>query len=97
MDIVIFLKEYWAIVTALAGLILSYARMESAIRSLKTTDEEQGKEIERLLELHNKDVHRLQTDIKAQELQFKKIEISLESLKVNVEFIRETIKEIKCK
>ena len=93
MDIVIFLKEYWAIVTALIGLILSYTRMESAIRSLKTTDEEQGKEIEKILELHNKDIHRVQTDIKGQDLQFKKIEIALESLKVNIEFIKETIRK----
>jgi peptidoglycan hydrolase CwlO-like protein len=93
MDIVIFLKEYWAIVTALAGLIVSYARMESAIRTLKATDEAQGKDIEKILELHNKDIHRVQTEIKAQDLQFKKIEIALESLKVNIEFIKETIRK----
>ena len=89
MDIVIFLKEYWAILTAVAGVLISYVRMESAIRSLKQTDEKQGKDIDKILDIHNKDIHRLEVELKANTLEFKKIEIALEGLRVNVDFIKE--------
>jgi hypothetical protein len=91
MDLILFLKEYWTIVIALVGLIISYARMESAIRSLKATDEKQEKQIEKNLDLHNKDVVYLQAKLEANSLEFKKIEIALEGLKVNVEFIKQQL------
>jgi hypothetical protein len=91
MDLIIFLKEYWTIVIAITGLIISYARMESAIRSLKATDEKQERDIERNLDLHNKDISYLQAKLEANSLEFKKIEIALEGLKVNVEFIKQQV------
>jgi hypothetical protein len=63
--------------------------MESAIRSLKDTDEKQGKLIEKHLDLHNKDIHALQVELKTNSLEFKKIEIALEGLRVNVDFIKD--------
>jgi hypothetical protein len=67
--------------------------MESAIRSLKATDEKQGREIERNLDLHNKDVAYLNAELKGNSLEFKKIEIALAELKVNVEFIKQEIRK----
>jgi hypothetical protein len=91
MDLIVFLKEYWVILTAILGVIISYVRMESAIRSLKATDEKQEKQIEKNLDLHNKDVVYLQAKLEANSLEFKKIEIALEGLKVNVEFIKQQL------
>jgi hypothetical protein len=91
MDLIVFLKEYWTIVIAITGLIISYARMESAIRSLKATDEKQEKQIDKNLDLHNKDISYLQAKLEANSLEFKKIEIALEGLKVNVEFIKQQV------
>jgi hypothetical protein len=41
--------------------------------------------------LHNKDVAYLNAELKGNTLEFKKIEIALAELKVNVEFIKQQI------
>jgi predicted nucleic acid-binding Zn-ribbon protein len=91
MDIVIFLKEYWAIITAVVGVLVSYVRMESAIKSLKKTDEGQEEKIKQLERSWRSNMTIIQTELKSISLEIKKIEISMEGLKTSNEFIKQEI------
>lgn len=78
MELIDFVKEYWTILSTLVLVIIAFTRMESAIRYLRKKDDEQEKKIETI-----------QQDIKSNDLEFKKIEISIEGIRTDVAFIKE--------
>ncbi len=85
--------------------MVSYTRMEIAIRELTQTDKEQGEQLKfiqnscnqnykELTTHHDIDIKTLHAEIRSNEVQFQKIEVSIEGIKTTQEFMKEQLRTL---
>lgn len=91
MTLLDILNEYWVLITAFVTVVVSFVRMESAIRTLKSKDDSQEERIKAIEDQHKLDIDKIEKDLKSNNLEFKKIEVNLEALKSDVAFIKDII------
>lgn len=92
MHIEEFLKENWAILTTLVGLIVSYVRMEQAVKRLAERDNEQEEKIKSISLKQESEVKEIRTDLKATNLQYQEIKVAIKGIETTLEFIKEKVK-----
>lgn len=92
MHILTQINEYWALIGGVFALVVSFVRMESAIRSLNAKDEEQQGAISEIQRLHRQEIEDIRKEMKSNNLEFKKIEVAIKGIETSLEFIKDKLK-----
>jgi uncharacterized membrane protein YhiD involved in acid resistance len=92
MDLLHLAQEYWTIIVAIIGIVTTFVRMESAIKSLKDRDDNQEQILKEMNSEHKEDVKEIRADLKATNIQFQKIEVAIKGIETTLQFIKDKVK-----
>jgi hypothetical protein len=92
MELAHFLQEYWTIIVAVIGIVTTFVRMESAIKSLKDRDDRQEEHLKELEHTHKEDVKEVKGKLEVNNLQYQEIKIAIKGIETTLQFIKEKLK-----
>jgi hypothetical protein len=82
------IHEYWAEVSAAAGAIVWFVKLELAHRSKTTKTEQDIREVRLKLDDHDAKIIYMQTEAKTNSIQLTQILVELQAVKTGLEYIK---------